>query len=176
MKEIYTIMTATLGVPPKPDEKISWDYYDEDGKAGHWEGTPKQFLKAFSSKAYPPAESFSLINDPRNAYSTLYTVDRLCNVWGGRHASCESLLSVIPIPNLFRFGNYTPNSLHTNPTLQHPTDVNTPISTLKHAVVRMLQAGQPVFFGCDVGKCSDRASGVMDARLVAGGLEVCFFV
>ena len=47
MKEIYTIMSATLGAPPTPDSKFSWDYYDEAGKAGHWEGSPVEFLKAF---------------------------------------------------------------------------------------------------------------------------------
>ena len=50
MKEIYTIMTATLGEPPSPKDKFSWDYYTEDGKAGHWEGTPVEFYKAFSGK------------------------------------------------------------------------------------------------------------------------------
>jgi bleomycin hydrolase len=50
MKEIYTIMSATLGAPPTPETKFSWDYYTEDGKAGHWEGTPVEFLKAFSGK------------------------------------------------------------------------------------------------------------------------------
>jgi bleomycin hydrolase len=50
MKEIYTIMTATLGEPPSPKDKFSWDYYTEDGKAGHWEGTPVEFHKAFSGK------------------------------------------------------------------------------------------------------------------------------
>jgi bleomycin hydrolase len=45
MHEIYTVMTATLGVPPMPDAKFSWDYYDKDGKAFTWEGTPKQFYK-----------------------------------------------------------------------------------------------------------------------------------
>jgi bleomycin hydrolase len=50
MKEIYTIMSATLGAPPSPEKKFSWDYYDENGKAGNWEGTPVEFLKAFSGK------------------------------------------------------------------------------------------------------------------------------
>ncbi|KAJ7132848.1 peptidase C1B, bleomycin hydrolase [Mycena crocata] len=84
MKEIYTIMTATLGVPPNPNDKFEWDYYDADGKAGHWEGTAKEFFKAFASKPYSPLDSFSLINDPRNKYSKLYTVDKLGNVFGGR--------------------------------------------------------------------------------------------
>ncbi|EGN99773.1 hypothetical protein SERLA73DRAFT_52978 [Serpula lacrymans var. lacrymans S7.3] len=83
MQEIYTIMSATLGVPPKPDEPFTWDYYDESGKAGKWEGTPTEFFKAFVGK-YSPMDSFSLINDPRNEYSKLYTVSKLGNIWGGR--------------------------------------------------------------------------------------------
>jgi bleomycin hydrolase len=41
--EVYNVMTATLGVPPQPNGKFVWDYYDKDGKAGRWEGTAKQF-------------------------------------------------------------------------------------------------------------------------------------
>ncbi|KAI0035890.1 peptidase C1B bleomycin hydrolase [Vararia minispora EC-137] len=85
MGEIYTVMSATLGVPPMPDAKFTWDYYDKDGKAHTWEGTPKQFYKDFAlSQKYPVADSFSLIHDPRNTPSTLYTVDKLGNIWGGR--------------------------------------------------------------------------------------------
>ncbi|KAJ7594787.1 peptidase C1B bleomycin hydrolase [Mycena floridula] len=133
MKEIYTIMTATLGVPPSPDKKFTWDHYKQDGTFGTWEGTPKDYFKAFSNKTYPPLESFSLINDPRNEYSKLYTVSKLGNVWGGR-------------PVLY---------------------VNTEIETLKNMVVKMLKAGLPVFFGCDVGKFSDREHGIMDTSLFA---------
>ena len=45
LREVYGIMTSTLGVIPKPDEKFSWDYIDKDGKVGHWEGTPCEFYK-----------------------------------------------------------------------------------------------------------------------------------
>ena len=45
MKEVYTIMTATLGVPPSPNKKFVFDYYDKEGKAGRWEGTPVEFYK-----------------------------------------------------------------------------------------------------------------------------------
>lgn len=96
MAEVYNIMTATLGVPPGPDDKFVWDYYDLDGQPGHWEGSPKEYFKAFSSKSYSPTDSFSLINDPRNKYSTLYTVDKLGNVVGGRPVLCESLCSFYP--------------------------------------------------------------------------------
>ena len=63
-------------------------------------------------------------------------------------------------------------------------DVNTDIENLKNAVVKvlfspllpttrsaltsptqMVQAGHPVFFGCDVGQFSDSARGVMDTAL-----------
>ncbi|KAI0063637.1 peptidase C1B bleomycin hydrolase [Artomyces pyxidatus] len=84
LQEVYSVMSATLGVPPRPDDKFVWDYYDKDGKAGRWEGTAKQFYKTFENKQHKIADSFSLINDPRNAYSKLYTVDKLGNLWGGR--------------------------------------------------------------------------------------------
>ncbi|CAL1707521.1 unnamed protein product [Somion occarium] len=131
MKEVYTIMSATLGVPPSADEKFVWDYYDKDGKAAKWEGTPQEFYRSVATDKYPPADSFSLINDPRNEYGKLYTVDKLGNLWGGR-------------PVLY---------------------VNTEIEQLKNAVVKMIKAGLPVFFGCDVGKFSDRDAGIMDPGL-----------
>ncbi|KDQ53510.1 hypothetical protein JAAARDRAFT_61224 [Jaapia argillacea MUCL 33604] len=131
MKEVYTIMSATLGVPPMPNESFVWEYYDKDDKPARWEGTAVEFYKSFTNKQYPPSECFSLINDPRNEYSKLYTVDKLGNVWGGR-------------PVLY---------------------VNTEIDNLKNAIVKMIKAGQPVFFGCDVGQFSDSTAGIMDTAL-----------
>jgi bleomycin hydrolase len=43
LREVYNVMSATLGVPPQPNDKFVWDYYDKDGKAGRWEGSAKQF-------------------------------------------------------------------------------------------------------------------------------------
>ena len=43
LSEIHGVMSAALGVPPQPNDKFVWDYYDKDGKAGRWEGTAKQF-------------------------------------------------------------------------------------------------------------------------------------
>ncbi|KAK7056376.1 bleomycin hydrolase [Paramarasmius palmivorus] len=130
IKEVYTVMTATLGVPPSPDKKFVWEYYDSDGKVGRWEGTPKEYYAAFSPK-YKPKDSFSLVNDPRNKYSQLITIDKLGNVWGGR-------------PVLY---------------------VNTEIENMKAMVVKMIKAGLPVFFGCDVGQSSERFKGIMDTSL-----------
>lgn len=52
MKEIYTVMSATLGVPPPADEKFVWDYYDKDGKPAKWEGTPKEFYRTVAVDKY----------------------------------------------------------------------------------------------------------------------------
>jgi len=131
MREVYNIMTATLGVPPHPHKRFVWEYVDTDDKAGRWEGSPKDYFEQFASKPFSPLDSFSLINDPRNEYSKLYTVDKLGNIWGGR-------------PILY---------------------VNTEIENMKAMIVKMIKAGQPVFFGCDVGKFSDNASGIMDTAL-----------
>ena len=58
MGDIWTIMTTTLGVPLRPDERFTWDYYTKDGKPRTWTGTPVQFYKAFSSKQYPVRTSW----------------------------------------------------------------------------------------------------------------------
>ena len=52
MKEVYTVMSATLGVPPSSKEKFTWDFYDKDGKPGHWTGTPKEFYYTVASGQY----------------------------------------------------------------------------------------------------------------------------
>ena len=53
MKEVWNVLTITLGVPPNPDEKLVWEYVDKSGVAKVWEGSPKAFYKEFSSKSYP---------------------------------------------------------------------------------------------------------------------------
>ncbi|ORX34978.1 peptidase C1B, bleomycin hydrolase [Kockovaella imperatae] len=85
MTQIYTTLSITLGAPPHPDEPFTWDYYDSENKFHHWRGSPKEFYAQFCQrKNMAPKDSFSLINDPRNKYEHLYTVERLGNVWGGR--------------------------------------------------------------------------------------------
>jgi aminopeptidase C len=43
--------------------------------------------------------------------------------------------------------------------------VNTEIDNLKATIVKMIKAGVPVFFGCDVGQHSDSTLGVMDLNI-----------
>jgi bleomycin hydrolase len=99
--------------------------------------------KFASTPKTQPKDSFSLINDPRNKYETLYTVERLGNIWGGRPVQCTSC--------------YPP--MH---ALTFPTDVNAPAQALEEAVITCIKADHPVFFGCDVGKALVSAQGVMD--------------
>ncbi|KAF9894631.1 hypothetical protein FE257_006519 [Aspergillus nanangensis] len=138
LKEIHGIITIMLGPPPAPAETFTWEYYDQSGKARRVEETPVGFAgKAFAqvaraSNGVDPTGMLSLVNDPRNEYGRLMTVDRLGNVVEGQ-----------PI-----------------------TYVNVDMKTIKSAAIAMLRAGQPVFFGCDVGKFSDSPSGVMDTELL----------
>ncbi|CDR42435.1 CYFA0S09e03532g1_1 [Cyberlindnera fabianii] len=127
IQEIYNILALTLGPPPKPDEDFTWDYKDKSGAVYSKTLTPKAFSELVDLGIHT---SFSLINDPRNEYYKLYTVDRLNNVVGGK-----------------------------------PIDyVNVPIEDITDAVVTALKAGYPVFFGSDVGKFSERGSGILDTN------------
>ncbi|OCF76379.1 hypothetical protein I204_02074 [Kwoniella mangroviensis CBS 8886] len=84
LSEIFSTLSIALGSPPKPDEKITWEYYDRDDKFHSWTGTPREFYAQFGKRrGMDPKESFSIINDPRNEYGKLYSVERLGNVWKG---------------------------------------------------------------------------------------------
>ncbi|KAJ5281230.1 cysteine protease [Penicillium angulare] len=141
LQEIHSIVTLLLGPPPSPEKKFTWEYYDGNGTAREVHQTPIEFGKqAFrsqtrvssrSSPAVSPGRLISLVNDPRNEYNRLLTVDKLGNVLEGQ-------------------------------SLRY---VNVEMPVLKKAVISMLKAGHPVFFGCDVGKFSDSTLGVMDADL-----------
>ena len=43
--------------------------------------------------------------------------------------------------------------------------LNLPIGELKRAAIAQMRDGEPVWFGCDVGKCSERDNGIMDVDL-----------
>ncbi|KAL2865270.1 C1 family peptidase [Aspergillus lucknowensis] len=136
LKEIHSLVTLLLGPPPNPDEPFVWQYNNAEGKAREIRQTPLEFgRQAFSQSSnskVSPTRLYSLVNDPRNEYHRLLTVDKLGNVKEG----------------------------------QPLTYVNVEMKILKNAVISMLKAGHPVFFGCDVGKFSDRVSGVMDPDVV----------
>ncbi|CAI2169174.1 1664_t:CDS:2 [Funneliformis geosporum] len=79
MEEIYRIIAISLGEPPK---KFDWTFRDKNGKYHNHPGlTPKSFYQNIIG--YQATETLSLINDPRNSYNRLYTVEYLGNIQGG---------------------------------------------------------------------------------------------
>jgi bleomycin hydrolase len=90
MREVHLILTLTLGPPPSPTSEFAWNYVDKDGKANELKTTPVDFAAELSSPksiritGSTVHDMFSLVNDPRNEYGTLLTVDRLGNIVGGR--------------------------------------------------------------------------------------------
>lgn len=91
LREVHLILTLMLGPPPNPSKEFTWDYYDKEDHFCSVKTTPLDFAAELSSKESIKAcggtnvhELFSLVNDPRNKYGELLSVDRLGNVVGGR--------------------------------------------------------------------------------------------
>lgn len=90
VQEVHLILTLLLGPPPKTDEQFTWEFYDATDKYHKITQTPLELAKDISTPSVVRAlnanvtQLFSLVNDPRNKYNQLMTVDRLGNVVGGR--------------------------------------------------------------------------------------------
>lgn len=80
--EVYEIIALSLGSPPAPTDSFTWEFRDKNGKFFSFETSPKDFYETYVR--YDVSKRFSLIHDPRNDYNTLYTVDRLNNVYEGK--------------------------------------------------------------------------------------------
>lgn len=78
LADVYRILTANLGLPPTD---FQWQYRDKDDNF-HREGTftPQDFAREYLPKDL--GEYVCVVNDPRNNYGELYTVDYLGNVAG----------------------------------------------------------------------------------------------
>lgn len=94
LREVHLILTLMLGPPPHPSKDFTWDFYDKNDHFHSVTTTPLHFAAELSSKESIRAcggtnvhELFSLVNDPRNNYGELLSVDRLGNVVGGRGIS-----------------------------------------------------------------------------------------
>ena len=90
LREIHQVLVLTLGPPPAPTEAFTWSYTDAQGKAHKLETSPLDFASSLNARNVVRSlegtdvhRLFSLVNDPRHAYNTLLTVDRLGNVYGG---------------------------------------------------------------------------------------------
>ena len=88
LKEIHSLVTIMLGPPPSPDREFVWQYNDADGKAKEIRQTPLEFgRQGFSQSTrtrISPSRLYSLVNDPRNEYNRLLTVEKLGNVVEGK--------------------------------------------------------------------------------------------
>ncbi|MGB6178766.1 aminopeptidase C [Carnobacterium sp.] len=75
-----------------------------------------------------------------------------------------SLVSLLNAPTSDKpYGKaYTVKYLGTVKEGQPIRYINTPIEVLKQAAIDSIKAGEPVWFGCDVGQMSERESGIMD--------------
>ncbi|KAG0043045.1 hypothetical protein BGZ83_011894 [Gryganskiella cystojenkinii] len=81
LKEIYNILAITLGEPPKGN--FTWAFRNKDKKYFEFENqTPQSYFREHIG--YPVEETISIINDPRNKFMNLYTVQYLGNISGGR--------------------------------------------------------------------------------------------
>lgn len=94
LRDIHRILTIMLGPPPSPTKEFTWEYYSADKKFHSLTTTPKSFASELRNPSSVHAVGgtdvhnlFSLVNDPRNEYMRLLTVDRLGNVYGGRHVT-----------------------------------------------------------------------------------------
>eukprot|EP01083_Nonionella_stella_P231935 818636_1 len=77
--EIFRILSTFIGTPP---DKFSWRVRNKDKSLIEFKDvTPLEFYEKHC-KEIKPTEYVSLINDPRNEFRKLYTVDKLGNVIG----------------------------------------------------------------------------------------------
>ncbi|KAF9425747.1 hypothetical protein BGZ76_003087 [Entomortierella beljakovae] len=96
LKEIYNIMAITLGEPPK--KPFNWNFRNKDKQYFEFKDlTPQAYFK--DHVGYPIGDTVSIINDPRNKYMELYTVQYLGNICGGHsiryvNASIDALKSL----------------------------------------------------------------------------------
>ncbi|KAI4146493.1 MAG: hypothetical protein LQ341_002065 [Variospora aurantia] len=138
MRDIHRILTLMLGPPPSPDKDVTWEYYDKDEKFQSLTTTPLKFASELSSKASVAA------NSGTNIHALFSLVNDPRNQYG-------QLLSVSRLGNVIN--------------MRSVRYVNVDMTTMKKACIAMLSAGIPVFFGSDVGKFSNRQTGIMDTNL-----------
>ncbi|EOO01655.1 putative bleomycin hydrolase protein [Phaeoacremonium minimum UCRPA7] len=137
MKEIHTVLTLTLGPPPPVSEEFTWTFADKTGKAREVKSTPLAFAK--------------------DIYSSEFRITS---------AVIASMVSLVHDPRNPPLSLLTVDRLGNIVGGRGITYINVEMATLKAACIAMLKAGLPVFFGSDVGKFSDRASGIMDVDLI----------
>ncbi|KAL7271609.1 bleomycin hydrolase [Rhizina undulata] len=106
LQQIYGVLVLALGAPPKPQDTFMWNFTDKEGKYHSFTTTPLEFYRDHVGSASHGSlvagaidgvlgggdkggckDRFSLVNDPRNEYMRLLTVERLGNVVSGRRVA-----------------------------------------------------------------------------------------
>ncbi|KAK4102260.1 peptidase C1B, bleomycin hydrolase, partial [Parathielavia hyrcaniae] len=137
LREIHTILTLTLGPPPSATAPFTWSFTDKAGRARTVRTTPQ----ALASDIYSP--QFRV------------TAAAIAGMVSLVHDPRHDPLTLLAVD---RLGNVVGG--------RGVSYINVDMATLKRACVAMLRKGLPVFFGSDVGQCSDSRSGVMDLDLI----------
>jgi bleomycin hydrolase len=162
-------MAITLGEPPKT---FHWSFRNKNKEYQSYDNlTPLSFYKDHITRDV--SQWISLIHDPRNEYNKLYTVDYLGNVIGGR----QVLYLNVPIQELKKYSAMVIKGSSSSAKKEeeeeeekgavdkggaevekssHQPNPTTSVGSSKN--------GEPVWFGCDVGKFSDRSVGIMDLK------------
>ncbi|KAG5921211.1 hypothetical protein E4U42_005934 [Claviceps africana] len=149
MKEIQHILTLLLGPTPDPTAEFQWTYVDKDDKVHELSITPRDFARTVSSSGFQMmASSLSLTSSSSSSWLAIADMVSLVN--DPRNEYMKPL-------TVDRLGNVVGG--------RNTTYLNVDMETIKTACVKMIRAGSPVFFGCDVGKFSDKASGIMDLAI-----------
>lgn len=136
MQDVQKIMTLLLGPTPNPTEEFTWTYADKDNKVHSQTMTPKDFAKNITSSNFQISST---------------TISDMVSLVHDPRNELMSLLTVDRLGNVVGGRNIT--------------YINVDMDTLKNACVKMIKAGLPIFFGCDVGKFSDKTSGIMDLNI-----------
>ncbi|KAI4256212.1 MAG: hypothetical protein LQ352_002169 [Teloschistes flavicans] len=139
MRDIHGILTLMLGPPPNPNKEMTWEYCDKEDKFHSLTTTPLKYAGELSSEESVEANSGTNIHE-------------LFSLVNDPRNDYKQLLSVSRLGNVI--------------DLRPVRYVNVDMITMKTACISMLRANIPIFFGCDVGKSSNRTSGIMDTDLI----------
>ncbi|KAF8540137.1 peptidase C1B, bleomycin hydrolase [Trichophaea hybrida] len=142
LQAIHGILVLSLGAPPKPTDTFTWSFINKDQKYHSISSSPIAFYHD-NVGSLPSLLTLGL-SSPHGVKDRFSLVNDPRNLY----------MRLLTIP---RLGNIVAG--------RGVTYVNVPMETIKSTVINMLKSGQPVFFGCDVGKYSDPTRGILDTAL-----------
>ena len=85
MKEVFHLLVTFMGVPPLPDDELTWKYSDKNDKVSSINFTPLQFYSSEQHLNLNLSRDYvCVVNDPRKEHliEKTYTVQHLGNVMG----------------------------------------------------------------------------------------------